>query len=200
MIMNCQMRIFKWIQNHPFSFGISSFYFPSSVASYYFFTINHNSIIGKILELFIGTNFNVVALTSLFIILFSGIEASVGRLKYSLWMIWNFVFLFFGRLFVEKLFFNSQSLTIQPTGPNCCIFCPFLTFIFVHRPYMYFKIKKFRFTDTLLYSIAIVQFILFFDIINLISDFFICSLSNVFSHVLIYLLANVCRRPSIDQT
>ncbi|OHT13226.1 hypothetical protein TRFO_16662 [Tritrichomonas foetus] len=167
MINEFTARIKDWTKKHKFSaavcflhpifsFLVSKFSQKYGKQKYFFY-------------LFAANNINIVAPTVLFVVLFSGIEKSIGSKKYSIWMIYSFIF-----LFICRLKFNLTS-----SGPTCAIFCPYFTFAFIHQPFLYFKVKKYRFSDSLLYFIAIVQFI-FLDFQNAFVDCIICAFSNLF--------------------
>jgi hypothetical protein len=114
--------------------------------------------------------FNVTNLVAniLFIVLLSGIEASVGRANFALWMGWSALVLAAAR----------GRLGRGSSGPTFAVFCPFLTFATVHRASFHFRIRRFRFDDSLLYSIAFCQFI-FLDITGHCFDFVVCVLANI---------------------
>jgi hypothetical protein len=110
---------------------------------------------------------NVIA-NVLFIVLLSGIEASVGRLNFALWMGWSAMVLAAAR---GRLGHGSS-------GPTFAVFCPFLTFVTVHRASFHFRIRRFRFDDSLLYSIAFCQFMAL-DVIGNAFDFIHCVIANI---------------------
>jgi hypothetical protein len=111
---------------------------------------------------------NVIA-NIIFIVLLSGIEASVGRVNFALWMGWSTLVLAAAR----------GGLGRGSNGPAFAVFCPFLMFMTVHRASFYFRIRRFRFDDSFLYSIAFCQFI-FLDITGHCFDFIVCAVANIF--------------------
>ncbi|OHT07807.1 hypothetical protein TRFO_23842 [Tritrichomonas foetus] len=128
-----------------------------------------NQTLNNIINLFICDDFSLVAVNILFSILFSGIEASIGTSHYSFWLVWSFSFLFCFRSFFKL----NESM-----GPTPLVFSVFLCFVFIHRPVYYFKLFKFHFSDTFLYSIGVIQYILYDPIGHLI-DAGICAVANI---------------------
>lgn len=187
-MLSFRKRYIKWIKKHPISSFICGIYLFSSFLLISFLNFDRNSIILKFVELFATKNLDKIAITVIFIILMSGIEVSLGFLMYSIWMIWSFIFLFLGRIFIHYRLNNYQILFLELSGPSCAVFCPFLTFIFIHQPIYYFKIKKYRFTDTLFYTIGMFQYIFLIDPLNTCVDFIICSFSNLIFHLIYTLL------------
>ena len=189
MILNFRSRFMKWIKKHPCTSCFCGIYLLFSFSFIYFFHYDKNTIISKIIELFTTENLDKIAMTAVFIILMSGIETTLGFFLYGIWMTWNFIFLFLGRIFVihQLKYINIFDLS----GPSCLVFCPYLTFIFIHQPIIYFKIKKYRFTDTHLYMFGLFQYIFCIDPLNMMIDFVICIFSNLLFHLIYTLLKGV---------
>lgn len=184
MILNFRTRSAKWIKKHPISSCICGLYLLFSFLLFFFLNNDRNSTFLKFIELFGTKNLDKIAITVIFIILMSGIEISLGIFLYGIWMIWSFISLFLGRIFIVSQLTVYNFLSFDPSGPSYAIFCPFLTFIFIHRPMIYFKIKKYRFSDTLLYVAGMLQYIFFIDPFNMIIDFIICAFSNLIFHLI----------------
>ena len=110
----------------------------------------------------IADSIEVLPFTVLLAILFSGVEASVGSMKYCFQIVFT----------VSLVFLARQFFSPQPAGPTYIVFSPFFTFIIHHKPLYYFKIKSFAFTDSLLYILLFVQYILY-DISPHLIDFVI---------------------------
>lgn len=179
--MNFQTRSKIWIRKHPITSYICGNYLVLSFLMIFFLNIGPNQTILKFIELFATKNTDKIVITFILIILMSGVEVSLGFGLYFIWTIWNFIFLFVGRIFMTSKL-SDYNIYLDLSGPSCAVFCPFQVFLFIHQPLMYFKIKKYRFTDTFLYIIGIFQYIFLFDFQNMIFDFFICIFSNIIFH------------------
>lgn len=117
----------------------------------------------KVINLLAAESGTYVSLNVIFLTLFSGLEVSIGRNQLICWMLWSTVFSFSAHYFLE----------IPSSGPAFLVFSQYLSFIFIHKPFLYFRISKFRFSDSLLYSIAIIQYML--------NDFTVFSIDFVIS-------------------
>lgn len=95
-------------------------------------------------------NLTELSFSIMCMILLSSVEVMIGSIRFLLWMIWNATCAATLRQFVYPIVY----------GPSFIIIPMFITFISHHKPYFYFKIKNFNFSDKFLYSILFVQFIL----------------------------------------
>ena len=127
-----------------------------------------NWIILSIVRLLAAKNVEYVSMNAIFLFLFSGVPVSIGHIQWWLWMTWSAACLFCLRL----------ALGTVAVGPSYVVFCQYLTFIFMHKPFLKFKLGRIAFTDTWLYSLAVLQYIAN-DPISMCLDFTSCFLSNI---------------------
>lgn len=173
--------------NHPVNFSFILLHSIASVSYYYVRSmtvsasgkeINHYSI-PKVWNLIAG-DVETLPFTVIFAILLAGVEKSIGSINYLIEIIFCLPFIALARQFFSP----------QPTGATYLVFIPFFTFIVHHKPYYFFKIKTFEFTDSLFYSIALIEYILF-DIaphmIDLVATLFALGLWKV-----VVMIAKLC--------
>ena len=96
---------------------------------------------------FICSDFSYLGWFIIWQILLSGLEVTVGSLKYSLWIFFNAFLIIISRIF----------LLTETYGCAYILYTQFISFLLIHKPYLYFKIKKLQFTDTHFYFIGMIQ-------------------------------------------
>lgn len=153
-----------WMLDH---IATSSFIIVHIVLTIIRHFIPLNAITILFLNIATARDTTYMCMNIIFLLLFSGVEVTIGRNRWFAWMSWTAVFLLGARLF----------LGINSIGPTFVVFAQYLSFVVIHKPFLYFKILRFRFTDTLLYSIGILQYVL--NDTSLAFDFIICTLSNL---------------------
>ena len=124
----------------------------------------------------IADSIEVVPFTVLLALLFSGVEKSVGSVQYMCQTIFTMALVIFIREFFSPM----------PSGATYLVYMPFFTFILNHKPLYYFKIKSFSFTDTLLYVLLFIQYILY-DISPHLIDFAINLFALVIWKVIVFI-------------
>ena len=91
--------------------------------------------------------------------LLSGLEVSIGSNKYFAWLFFNSFLVFTFRYF----------LNIETKSSYFLLYSQFISFLMMHKPYIYITIKNKSFTDTHLYIIGMIQTIIlcenYFDIL-----------------------------------
>jgi hypothetical protein len=136
--------------------------------------VSVRSRIGEmILELFGSRELTMAVFHVLFIFLFSGIEVCVSSFGYGMWMI-SSAFLLFVFRFSVSIFMP----TVRWQGPSFCVLCQMWTFFGIHRPVLYFKVSRFQFSDTFLYSIGVLHYLLN-DPLVLGLDLVACLIANL---------------------
>ena len=120
-------------------------------------------------RLFGSCDLGLITLNIIFLLLFSGVEVSVGQKKYLFWMLWSAFFVLIGRILLSQ--FSSE-------GPSFLIYSTYFTFLFIHRPMYYFKLFKYSFSDTLLYTLGIIQYTAY-NPINHPVDALSCIIANI---------------------
>lgn len=143
----------NWISKHIVTFIILIILTISTIGVIYLhkygrYYIQLYSILLPFVSLY-GSNLNVFGAVFIMILLFSGIEVSIGSFKYAFWIFMISLIILIYRFLASQFNFGIYYL----------IYAEFITFLNNHKPAYYFKIRDIRFTDTLLYSIASVQFI-----------------------------------------
>jgi hypothetical protein len=119
-----------------------------------------------------------VILHVIFFLLFSGVESSIGSVSYLAWLISS------GSLvWAVRLLLRSSSV-----GPSFVVFTPAFTFLSIHKPILYFRVRQFNFPDTLLYAAAVFQYLLN-DVIGLSLDLASCLVANLIWKLGIWLVA-----------
>lgn len=178
---NPTLQIYPWFKNHPVS---SSILMMLVFIMLFSFIIDISySRFQTVVDLMRPENGVDITAYAIFVLLFSGVEKSLGSFNYAMWMIWSAVYL----LCIRNLQ-NSHS-----KGPSFLIICPFFTFIYMHTPDYYFKIKSLKFSDKILYIIAVFQFV-FFEYPDGLMDFGVCLVSNLIWHVVMFIARK--RRPA----
>lgn len=137
---------FRWIIRHPVNALIISTYIAAYILMEHVFPEFQSDYLCIFSNDLSEVMFSVICLVFL-----SGVEVSIGSWRYLIWMIWNTAF-----STTIRQFFNSI-----PTGPSFFIIPVFITFINNHKSAFNFRIKSFKFNDTLFYVILLIQFILF---------------------------------------
>lgn len=100
--------------------------------------------------------------------LLSGVEASVGSGRYSLWMLWSALCLLAFR----------WALGYDGCGPTFLVFAPFPTFMRAHQPNVWLLLRtRAALPDTALYAVAVAQYV-FFSARAMLLDFACCLLAN----------------------
>jgi hypothetical protein len=130
--------------------------------------------IGAFVRTFGSSASHFVGFHIIFSLLFRGVEVSIGSFEYIQWLLWSAAFQFVFR----------QICHLPLIGPSFIVFCPFVTFYVIHRPYLYFRFWRFHCKDTLLYSVAVAQYAVN-DITQLPVEFLGCLASNLIWRVLI---------------
>ena len=172
-------KIIDWCKKHIVTTCFIVIHFILSII--FLFIPVRSSIFQSAINVFMTQDLSVSVLNIMFSLLFSGIEISIGSFQYGLWLLWSACFLFCFRNFILSLisFSISKTDTKLMVGPTYAVFSVYLTFVFVHRPIICFKVcERFKFTDTFLYSIAVFQYILY-KIPDHFYDFLLCCISNI---------------------
>lgn len=156
--------LFNWVTRHP----VTSLFITIDIAVSFCITymvkhikVQHSLwfyIVYAVLLLFGSYDISKTVFGVVSLLLYSGVEKSVGSLKYLLWIFITTLVTFAWRILFS--FGNGQGFVFP-------IFSPFFTFWFYHKPYYYFQIKNFDFDDRLFYLILLIQ------------SFFICGWQNL---------------------
>jgi hypothetical protein len=138
--------LLSWARSHFVTAAAIALGLIASVLSHFVrFT---NPIALAFLAVFASPSCFFAVAHTLFLLLFSGLEPSVQSIPYALWLFWSASVCFCVRLL----------LRVGSTGPSFVVFSPFFAFAAIHRPTLYFRIRRFAFADTLLYAIAVLQY------------------------------------------
>ncbi|KAK8899431.1 hypothetical protein M9Y10_001747 [Tritrichomonas musculus] len=180
------IKIIEWCKKH--SVTVFFIIMQLTLSIVYIFIPIEQSIFQYVINCFMSPDFSVSALNIIFSLLFSGIEVSISSIHYGLWLLLSSCNLFCFRYYFFISNSNSTSRNISNDssvspklmfGPSYIVFSVYLAFVFIHRPILYFKIfDKFRFDDTLLYSIAVFQYMIY-NFPNHFFDFCFCVISNI---------------------
>lgn len=171
-------QIGDWCKKH----SVTTFFIVVHLilSTIYMFIPVEKSFFQLVINAYMVPDMSIAAINVIFSLLFSGVELSVGSLHYGLWLLFSSCFLFcFRSFFLKKIPFLSSIYEYSMFGPTYIVFAVYLTFIFIHRPLIYFKIfGKIRFTDTSLYSIAVLQYMIY-KLPDHFFDFISCVISNI---------------------
>ena len=194
-------KIIDWSLKHPVTIFFISVHLILSMA--YIFIPIEKSIFQQIINIFMTPDMSITALNIIFSLLFSGIELSIGSLHYAIWLLWSACFLFCFRNYFFKLIpfqTSKKDTTNLMFGPTFIVFSVYLTFVFIHRPIIFFKLfGKFRFTDTLLYSIGVFQYMTY-KLPDHFFDFISCILSNIIWKFINLIVSYIERREHQETT
>lgn len=161
------MSIINWINNHIVTTSLIGIYFFISLITPYWDSQPFS--LRVLLHLFSNYDFCDVGMTVICLLLLSGIEASVGKISYCIWLFFILVIIFFFHIFFLRL----------TVGPTFAIYAPYLAFMSMHKPKYHFLVfNRIRFTDSLFYFIFIIQFTLIHPIDKLI-DLGLCICGNI---------------------
>jgi hypothetical protein len=160
------MTLTRWFLGHWVTYSFIVFHVLVSLLFHYF--APSNPYVTAFLGTFGAPSSHFVAFHIIFSLLFRGVEVSIGSFEYLQWLLWS----------AASQFLFRQICHFALIGPSFLVFCPFVTFYIVHRPYLYFRLFRFRFKDSLLYSIAVCQYIAN-DVKQLPFDLLGCLVSNL---------------------
>ena len=163
--------MWNWVKSHPVTIIIILIDLIVSIVENV--VSEKISFSKKNLNVFGDSDLGLLFFSIKLMLLFSGIEPSVGRIKFGIWMIWNYLF-----IFAFQLIFGYDG-----HGPSFVIFSLFLTFVCIHKPYLIFKFLRINFPDTYLYVAAVLQYTFFCKTFCL--DLFGILISNLIFHILI---------------
>jgi hypothetical protein len=155
----------SWLSQHPVSGWFSILTLVSSVIVARLIPASIRSVTCR---LFVVADSVLLVPYVLFMLLLSGVEPSVGSPQYGIWMFWSAIVLRASRSWLH----------LTSSGPSFAVFCPFITFLAIHKPILYFRLFRFRFSDWHLYLLAMIQFICL-DFSNLSIDFLVCLSANL---------------------
>ena len=150
--------------------------------TYFVLTIYSNNLFNNF-SIFFCNDISCLGWFIIWELLLSGLEVSIGSIKYFLWIFFNSFLVLVFRTFVN----------INTTSCYYILYSQFLPFLLMHKPSLYMKIKKLSFTDTHLYAIAMIQTLIlcqnFFDIL-------IVILGNLTFKIILKLF-KPCMRPTV---
>lgn len=183
VIMNyCNNKYCLWLSKHIVTTLLISLVAVFTFI-YYFFQQN----IGEffiLFSFFFCTDISRLGWFVIWQLLISGLEVSIGSIKYSLWLFFNALLIILSRLFLQT----------QTTGCYYLLYAQFLSFLMMHKPYIYIKIKNLQLNDTHFYFIGMIQTL---GICQNFLDIPVVILGNVVVK-LVHKLFSCCHKPKVS--
>ena len=162
----CLRDLRRWVARHWSTCGFICIHFVISILMRFFG--EKMGVLLPIVRLFGSSRVEYVVVHVIFAVAFCGVPVSVGHLQWCLWMAWCAVCVFCVRL----------ALGVACDGPTYIVFAQYFAFVVIHRPFMKMRLFRLRMTDTWLYSIAVLQYLLS-GFMCLVVDMFVCVVANV---------------------
>lgn len=166
----CSNPICLWLSRHIATTSIVSIVVVMSIAYIYF--PNYSKNVFTFFSFFHCEDFTCLGWFCIFQVLLSGLEVSIGSMKFMIWLFFDSLL-----IMISRLLLHSQT--------TCCyyiLYAEFISFAMMHKPYYYITAFKFSFTDTLFYCIAMIQSL--FLLRNLL-DIPVCLLGNALFKIII---------------